>query len=75
MKIYIVGTGMDGAKTLTREAMEAIRKADVLIGAERMLEPFKSLGKPMFAEYRSDDIERYLLDNSFITAAILMSGD
>ena len=75
MKIYIVGTGMDGAKTLTREAMEAIGKSDVLIGAERMLEPFKSLGKPMFAEYRSDDIERYLEDNSFITAAILMSGD
>lgn len=75
MKIYIVGTGMEGAETLTREAAEAIEEAEVLIGAERMLEPFKSLGKPVLAEYRSDEIVRYIEENSFASAAVLMSGD
>ena len=50
MKIYIVGTGMDGVKTLTNEAAAAIEDAEVLIGAERMLEPFRDLGKKLFAD-------------------------
>ena len=45
MKVYIVGTGMDGRNTLTKEAENAVLEADVLIGAERMLRPFISLGK------------------------------
>ena len=75
MKIYIIGTGVDGAKTLTREAAEAIESADVLIGARRMLEPFSALEKPVFEEYRSTEICRYLMENSYETAAVLMSGD
>ena len=75
MKIYIVGIGVDGVKTLTNEAERAIRSAEVLIGARRMLEPFRSLEKPVIEEYRSAEIVRYLEENSFSTAALLMSGD
>ena len=75
MKIYIVGIGMDGVKTLTKEAADAIESAEVLIGAERMLEPFRSLGKTAFAEYRSDEIVRYIEESSASSAAVLMSGD
>ncbi|MCR5600911.1 MAG: precorrin-6y C5,15-methyltransferase (decarboxylating) subunit CbiE [Ruminococcus sp.] len=75
MKIYIVGIGVDGVKTLTREAEEAIASADVLIGAKRMLDPFLALGKPFLTEYRSTEIVRYLNENSFGMAALLMSGD
>lgn len=75
MKIYIIGTGMDGVKTLTKEAADAIEGAEVLIGAERMLEPFSDLGKKLFTEYRSDEIVRYIEGNSFSSAAVLMSGD
>lgn len=75
MKIYIIGTGMDGVKTLTKEAAEAIEGAEVLIGAERMLEPFRALGKKLFTEYQSDEIVRYIEENSFSAAAVLMSGD
>ncbi|WP_455528944.1 precorrin-6y C5,15-methyltransferase (decarboxylating) subunit CbiE [Ruminococcus sp.] len=75
MKIYIVGTGMDGVKTLTNEAAAAIEDAEVLIGAERMLEPFRDLGKKLFAEYRSDEIVRYIEENSISSATVLMSGD
>ena len=75
MKIYIVGVGMDGEKTLTREAAEAIESSEVLIGAERMLAPFDRCGKTLFREYRSDEIVRYIEGNSFDSAAVLMSGD
>ena len=75
VKVYIIGTGVDGDRTLTREAAEIIERADVLIGASRMLEPFRKLGKNVYEEYRSDEIRRYLAANSFSTAAVLMSGD
>ena len=75
MKIYIVGIGMDGVKTLTAEAEKAIAEADVLIGAERMLAPFDAAGKMMFTEYRSEEIARYINENKPASAAVLMSGD
>ena len=75
MKIYIVGIGMDGEKTLTAEAERAITEADVLIGAERMLAPFAVAGKAMFTEYRGEEIARYINENKPASAAVLMSGD
>ena len=75
MKVYIVGIGAEGKKTLTNAASEAIAAADVLIGASRMLKPFAGSGKPVYEEYRSEKIYEYLAENSFETAAVLMSGD
>ena len=75
MKIYIIGIGMDGRKTLTEEARAAIKNADVLIGASRMLEPFSDLKKERFMSWKSDEISEYLKNKGLATAAILMSGD
>ncbi len=75
MKIYIVGIGMDGVKTLTAEAGKAIESADVLIGAKRVTEPFAALGKPVFECWRTDGICEYISRGRFRTAAVLMSGD
>ncbi|NLT10457.1 MAG: precorrin-6y C5,15-methyltransferase (decarboxylating) subunit CbiE [Ruminococcus sp.] len=75
MKVYIVGTGMEGEKTLTAEAMEAIEKADILIGAERMLKPFMNSCKEVFISYRSDYIARKINECVFEAGAVLMSGD
>lgn len=75
MKIYIVGIGMDGKKTLTAEAIKAIGNADVLIGAKRMTEPFSKLGKKFFECWKADDIRSYLDSSDCETAAVLMSGD
>ena len=66
---------MDGEKTLTREAAEAIEGADVLIGAKRMTEPFEALGKPFFECWKAEDIRAYLDGCGKDTAAVLMSGD
>ena len=75
MKIYIVGIGMDGEKTLTREAEQAIASADILIGAGRMLGPFAKPGKKCFNEYRSEEILHIIKETPSAAAAVLMSGD
>lgn len=75
MKVKIIGIGMGSEKNLTAEAAEAIKAADVLIGARRMLEPFKALGKPMLEEYRSEEISRFLEENEYQSPAVLVSGD
>ena len=75
MKVYIVGTGMNGRNTLTKEAEKAIDEAELLIGAERMLLPFQSMGKELFTSYIPQDIADKLGSCSYGTAAVLMSGD
>ena len=75
MKIYIVGIGMDGSKTLTYEAKKAIENADVLIGAKRMTEPFAALGKKMLESWKTDEICAFLDSCGYENAAVLMSGD
>lgn len=75
MKIYIVGTGMDGDKTLTYKAIEIIRSAEILIGAERILKPFAYLKKTIFTEYRTEKIIDYINNNRDKKIAVLMSGD
>lgn len=73
--VVIIGIGMDGKKTLTAEALSAIKNADILIGAKRMLEPFSSLGKPCFCSWKSDEIAEFLHNGKYENAAVLMSGD
>lgn len=75
MKIYIIGTGMDGSETLTAEAAEKIRSADVLIGAGRVLKPFLSCSKPVFSSWKSEEICEFIGKNHYETVAVLMSGD
>lgn len=75
MKVYIVGTGMDGAQTLTREAENAINEAGLLIGAERVLRPFSGLGKETHIAYIARDIADKLGSADCGAAAVLMSGD
>ncbi len=47
-RIALVGIGMGNPDNMTLEAREACRQADVLIGAERMLETMKELAKPTY---------------------------
>lgn len=74
-KISIVGVGMDGEKTLTREAFETIKNAEILIGAKRLIGYFEHLEKPAFSAYKSGDILSYISDCGFNKIVILMSGD
>lgn len=74
-KVTIVGTGMDGFKTLTQEGKQAIEAADLLIGARRMLEPFKILGKHEFISYICSDIAKFIQNCEYRNIAVVVSGD
>lgn len=73
--VMITGTGMDGNRTLTCEAKQAIEKADLLIGAARMLKPFEHCGKPMINCYESRRIAGHIAESSYSNIAVLVSGD
>lgn len=75
MKVYIVGTGVNGGDSLTKEAEADIAEAELLIGAERMLSPFKDSGKELFCSYIPQDIAAKLRACDCGCAAVLMSGD
>jgi len=75
MRVYIIGTGMDGSITLTREAEKALEKAELIIGAERLVKPFMENGREVFVSYKADEISHRLTECGYDTAAVLMSGD
>lgn len=75
MKIYLVGIGMEGDRTLTRKAMQAVAEAELLIGAKRMLQPFSASGKATFCSYKAEEITARLRSGTEQCAAVLLSGD
>ena len=75
MKVYIIGTGVNGRNSLTREAMEAIEHSQLLIGGERMLAPYSDSKKKLVKAYKPEEICDILRSSTFNTAAVLMSGD
>ena len=75
MKIFIIGTGMDGSKTLTSEAEKAVGSADIIIGSERLIRPFAASDKDVYISYKPDEIAAKLNECGYSTAAVLMSGD
>lgn len=74
-QIAIIGTGVDGRQTLTREAQEAIDQAQMLLGAQRMLEPYQDSEKQIFASFDSADLAQQIKTSNFERFAVLMSGD
>lgn len=74
MQISLIGMGMGSRKLLTIEAEEQISKADVIIGAERLLKdiPWQREKVPY---YLAKDIIPYLKKGNTCHAAILFSGD
>lgn len=74
-QVAIVGTGMDGHRTLTREAQEIIANAQMLLGARRMLEPYENAGKRIFVSYDSAVLAQQIETSDLERFAVLMSGD
>ena len=78
MKVSLIGTGMDGERSLTREAAQAICDAQLLIGASRMLAPYEQSGKQLADAWEYLEICDLLHDaqcGGCMQAAILLSGD
>lgn len=74
-KIILSGIGMGNTDGMTREAYHAFEEAEIIFGAERMLEnlPGKGVKVPY---YRADDIISYLIEHpQYTKAAAAFSGD
>ncbi len=74
-RVNIVGVGMNRASNMTENALEAVEKADVIIGAKRMTSFFPKLKKPVFISYDPLEIKSFLSDHEYTNAAVLFSGD
>ncbi|MDO5538483.1 MAG: precorrin-6A reductase [Eubacteriales bacterium] len=75
-QISIVGIGMGTRDNLTVEALKACREAQLIVGARRMLENVKFLGKDEFISYKPDEIYGYIKEHpEYEKVALLQSGD
>lgn len=73
-QITIIGTGM-GTSSITCGAMARIDKAELLIGAERLVAPYARMQKPAISEYRAEEIAAHIAKSDASSIAILVSGD
>ena len=58
--LSIVGTGVGPGTGLTSAGAEAVKDADLVVGADRMLQIPEAAGKPVLAEYMPTKIFEYL---------------
>ncbi len=83
VEIALVGIGMGDADTLTVGGKNAIEQAEILLGASRMLAPFRAQypQKTFVCEYLADNILDAIrvqaegLSGRVLHAAVLYSGD
>ena len=74
-KIIIVSAGMNGFETMIPAGIKAVKECDELIGARRITDLFKSLGKTGFISYNSIEITEHIKNSSSENIVVLMSGD
>lgn len=74
-QVALVGVGMGGVESRTLGAERAVREADCLIGAKRMLEVAASAGKEQHAAVLAGDIAAYIRGSAHRRFAVLLSGD
>ncbi|MBR3477348.1 MAG: precorrin-6A reductase [Candidatus Methanomethylophilaceae archaeon] len=74
-RVSLIGIGM-GEDGMTVRSSKIVDRADLVIGAERMLHTAGVSGKDTLVEYRAAEIAEYLDKNpNYNDVAILLSGD
>lgn len=75
--LSLIGAGMGGAGQLTVQAVGILKKADVVLGAPRLLESVRELTgeTPAFPVYLGGEILEFLRDTKYRRAAVIYSGD
>ena len=74
-RVSLIGIGM-GEDGMTVRSSKIVDRADLVIGAERMLRTAGVSGKDTLVEYRAAEIAEYLDKNpNYNDVAILLSGD
>ncbi len=74
-RISIIGIGPGSEDLLTIRAHQRIREAELLIGAERMLEPFEDLTCGKLVAISPETIAEHIRNSGFSRICVLMSGD
>ena len=76
MKVSLVGMGPGDPELLTGEARRAVEEAELLVGAPRLLEPYRGSGKPCLELVSAREIAACLAAREGVgRAAVLLSGD
>lgn len=73
-KLTIVGIGMN-AQTITKEGLQAIENAEVILGAKRMLDIVAPINQTSHATYLPNDVAQIVKTSKAVTFAVLVSGD
>lgn len=75
-QVFVVGIGPGSVEGMTEETRRAIRQADCLIGAKRMLESVTTGGQCLYHAIAPGDIADYIMTHrEHRTFAVVMSGD
>ena len=75
-KVTLIGIGIGTPEGMTVEAAQVIDKADLLVGADRMLAAAADKHKPTFSAYEPRKIGDYLeLHPEYQRVVVLLSGD
>lgn len=75
-KVAVIGIGPGSRKMMTWEAGEAIREADCLVGARRMLEAVAAPGQAVWDAIAPDAIAAFIREHrEYHRFAVVMSGD
>ena len=75
MKVSLVGMGPGSPALLTRAATAALARAELFIGAPRLLEPYRRGSVPCREAVLARDILAALEQSGAENAAVLLSGD
>ena len=74
MKCTLIGVGC-GPSHLTKAAQEALREAQLMVGARRLLALVPNTGAKKIAEYRPQAIADLLKAHPVESCCVLYSGD
>ena len=75
-QVTLAGIGMGSYQNMTVEVVEACREADAILGASRMVEFARTLGKPVYCAYKDDELKAYIdAHPEYRKVVILLSGD
>lgn len=75
--VYLVGIGMGGEDQLTGRAMDCLEAAQVVMGADRMLDSVSAYTdkKRVFSAYKPSEMVQWLGSFLWDEAALVLSGD
>lgn len=72
----LVGIGMGTPETMTKEAEDAFREADCILGSGRMLDTFRGWGKPLCDAYDPGKMLAFVKEHpQYRKIAVALSGD